>query len=294
MMSMLFSINKNTFKGRPAVGCYTCHRGHQGPVFAPMPAVEVAQPASEPVPPLTLVPAKRIRLARGTPLPTVQQVVAKYAQALGGNAALGSVHTREIVVEQSTGNENAAGTEEEIYEQAPDKFLIVRHNRNRTFRSGYDGKQGWVATPRGPMPLETMDALTLMRDTQINPAAALASYTMKRLRAMAQIGSQKTYVVTAQAPDGETEQLYFDTQSGLLLRRVFIYRTIFGPLLYEADYSNYQKEGDVLIPLRTEWWAGGSGFTETVKSVKTNVPISDAEFQPPPKPPARNGARGRR
>ena len=144
------------------------------------------------------------------------------------------------------------------------------------------------------MPLSGMDALTPLRDAQIDPAAALAGYTMKRLRGMAQIGNQKTYLVTAQAPDGESEQLYFDAQSGLLLRRVFIYRTIFGPLLYEADYSNYQKEGDVLIPLHTEWWAGGSGFTETVKSVKTNVPISDAEFQPPPKPPARNGARGRR
>jgi hypothetical protein len=293
MMSMLFSVNKNTFKGRPAIGCYTCHRGRHSPVFAPMPAVEVAQPAAEPVPPMTLVAAKQIKPVPGTALPAVDRVLAKYADALGGQAALGGVRTRELVLERTQGNANAPGTEEEIYEKAPDKFLIVTHNRNNTFRTGFNGKQGWVATPRGPMPLETMDALTPMRDAQIDPAAALAGYTRKRLRAMARIGGQTAYLVTAQAPDGENEQLYFDAKSGLLLRRVFIYRTIFGPLLYQADYSDYQKEGDVLVPLHIEWWAGGSGYTETVKSVKTNVPISDAEFQPPPKPAGRGGA-GRR
>ena len=294
MMSMLFSINKNTFKGQPVIGCYTCHRGSEHPVFAPMPAVEIAQPAAEPVPPKTLVQAKRIRLAPGTPLPTVQQVLAKYARALGGSEALAGVQTREISIEETTGKANAPATEVDIYEKAPNKFLMLTHVRKRTMRSGYDGKQGWVATPRGPMPLSGMDAQTPMRDAQIDPAEALAGYTMKKLRGMAQIGDQETYLMTAQAPDGEPEQLYFDTKSGLLVRRVFVYRTIFGLLLYEADYSNYQEEGGVLMPLQTEWWAGGSGFTETVKSVKTNVPISNAIFQPPPKSPARNGASPRR
>ena len=294
MMSMLFSINKNTFKGHPVIGCYTCHRGSEHPVFAPMPAVEAAQPAGAQAPPMTMVPAKQIRLAKGTPLPTVEQVLAKYAQALGGSEALASVRTREISIEQTTGKANAPATEVEIYEKAPNKFLMLTHGRRRTMRSGYDGTQGWVATPRGPMPLSGMDAQTPMSDAQIDPAGALAGYTMKKLRGMAQIGDQKTYVMNAQTPDGEPAQLYFDAHSGLLVRRVFIYRTIFGPLMYEADYSNYQKDGGVLMPLRTEWWAGGSEFTETVKSVKTNVPISDARFQPPPKPPARNGASGRR
>jgi hypothetical protein len=183
--------------------------------------------------------------------------------------------------------------QEEIDEGTPNKFVTLTHVRNFTIRSGYDGKQGWVATPRGARPLDPMDALVPSRDAQIDPAAALAGYQAMRLKSMAQIGDQKAYVVTGTAPDGEAERLYFDTQSGLLLRRVFIYRTIFGLLLYQADYSEYRKTGGVEMPFRTEWWAGGSGFEETVQSVKTNAPIADSEFLAPPKEAgaARHGER---
>lgn len=293
MMSMLFRVNKESFRNHSVVSCYTCHRGHQGPVFAPMPAVEVAQPAAEPVPAMTLVQAKRIKLAPGTKLPTVEQVLAKYAQALGGKAALAQVHTRQVVVLRSGENAKAPPAQEQIDEGAPNKFLTLRHVRNFTVRSGYDGKQGWVATPRGARPLDPMDALVPTRDAQIDPAAALAGYQAKSLKSMAQIGNRKAYVVSGTAPDGEVERLYFDTQSGLLLRRVFIYRTIFGPLLYQADYSEYRKTGGVEMPFRTEWWAGGNGFTETVQSVKTNASIASSEFMPPPKKAgaARRGGR---
>ena len=66
MMQMVLDLNKNSFKGQPEITCYTCHRGSPNAVGVPMlPLAE--QPAE-------------VKVA----LPSVDQVLAKYVEALGG------------------------------------------------------------------------------------------------------------------------------------------------------------------------------------------------------------------
>ena len=279
MMQMLFAINKDNFNGRPAVSCYTCHQGHHEPLPAPLP-METAAPASMAAPPLMLR-AEPFEPPAGTPIPTLDQILAKYADALGGQQALAGVHSRVLEIQRSGGRENEHPMTETVYEKSPNKALIVGRFHQFTFRVGYNGTEVWEGSPRGARTLHGMEALLLPREAVLDPVEALDSYTGKRLVAMAKIGDQEAYVVTGLAPDGQTERFFFDTSSGLLLRRMIVYRTIFGPLLFEADYSDYRKENGVAIPFKTQWWAGARGWTDIVESVKTNVPIEDSEFEPP-------------
>lgn len=288
MMRMLLAIDKDNFRGHTVVSCYTCHAGYHRPVPAPMPNGAV-EPAPEPGP--VMPRSKRIRLTRGAPVPTVDQILASYEKALGGKQALAKTKSRVLEVERSTGNNRPPSTEK-IYEGTSNKMLIVAHYRGRTYRTGNNGTKVWEGSPFGARTLWGLDAVVPSREAQLDPLEAIERCTAKRVVAMAQIGNRKAYVVGARAPDGIREQLFFDTSNGLLIRRLMIYRTIFGPLFFEADYSQYRKKDGVKIPYKTVWWDGGMGWTETVKSAKTNVPVNEAEFQPPA--PGRGGARGKR
>jgi hypothetical protein len=286
MMTMLFAIDKDNFNGRTEVSCYTCHQGHERPIGAPLPA-EAAETASAAAP---LMPrAKPIQPPPGTKVLTLDQILANYAEALGGKQALDGVTSRVIDAERTGEQQDRPPIAQEIYEGSPNKLLIVTHFGQRTFRTGYNGTEVWQGSPRGARSLYGMEALLPPREAELNPVASLEQYKGMRLVAMAQIGDRQAWVVTGRAPDGTPERLFFDTKTGLLVRRMIVYRTIFGPLLFQADYSQYRKQGGVAIPYRTDWWAGGRGWTETVKSVKTNVPIKTAEFEPPAKGLATSG-----
>jgi hypothetical protein len=278
MMTMLFAIDKENFRGRTQVSCYTCHGGHHEPLPAPMPADTAAAPQAAA---LVMARAKPFQPPAGTPIPTVAQILAKYADALGGNAALAKLSTRVLEVERSGDGDRPPSTVQ-VYLKAPNKLLMVTQMRQRSFDSGYDGSKVWASFGRRVREVEGMEALLPPREAQIDPVASLQSYKGLRLvPTMAQIGDKKAFVVSGRAPDGNAERFFFDVDSGLLLRRMVVYPTIFGRLLFQADYSGYRKAGGVAIPYKTEWWAGGRSWTDTVKSVKTNVPVADARFEPP-------------
>ena len=84
MITMTQAINSDSFAGQARVGCDTCHRGATLPIVVP--SVQ---------PPLRTGdytwPVEHGEPA--TPLPTADQILAAYEQALGGRDALSAVRT---------------------------------------------------------------------------------------------------------------------------------------------------------------------------------------------------------
>ncbi len=87
MIKMVQSINKANFRGNPAVGCFTCHRGNEHPVRVPQ--LPIAAPTPHTAEPTTAAAPKE------TP-PTADQILAKYVEALGGSAAIEKLKTRTM------------------------------------------------------------------------------------------------------------------------------------------------------------------------------------------------------
>ena len=85
-----------------------------------------------------------------------------------------------------------------------------------------------------------------------------------------------------------TIKLYFDKQSGLLMRQVRFADTIIGRVPIQVDYSDYRDVAGagVKLPFHviTTWTDGRSDVLLT--SAQTNVAIDAAKFnQPPPSVP---------
>jgi hypothetical protein len=77
------------------------------------------------------------------------------------------------------------------------------------------------------------------------------------------------------------ETLYFDAQSGLLVRRVTVLRTALGGIPQQYDYSDWREVKGVKIPFTTKVSTTDNIQTRTVTEVKFNVPMNDATFTAP-------------
>jgi len=87
--------------------------------------------------------------------------------------------------------------------------------------------------------------------------------------------------------EGKTPlRLYFDEQSGLLVRLVRYGETPLGRLPTQIDYADYREAGGVRIPFRWTLARPSGRFTIQLSEVKQNVPVDDAKFARPPAPPA--------
>ncbi|MGH9865545.1 MAG: c-type cytochrome, partial [Candidatus Acidiferrales bacterium] len=271
MMTMLFAINKDNFDGRSEVSCYTCHQGHH-------------QPMAIPALPATATESQFIRPAPGAAaaaLPSADAVLDKYAQAIGSEEALNKVSSRALHLDENDSDGKSYSIE--AYEKAPNKMYEVTTLPEGPVTAGFDGTRAWVASDRGTRDAESGDAVVLRREAEVNPVAALKGYADKRVRGQAKIGDATTYVLQAKAPDGIIELLFFDAQSGLLVRRSIRDRTIFGSLPIEADYSDYRDVDGVKVPYKTVWSTTGQSSTYTVKDIKDNVPVDDSKFESPAK-----------
>jgi photosynthetic reaction center cytochrome c subunit len=268
MMTMLFAINNNNFGGRPEVSCFTCHQGHHEPMGTPALPAEAVEPQFSPL------------AAQGAP--TVDAILAKFAQAKGGEDALQKINTRVIQLDETRNGQTSSIT---AYQKAPGEMYSVINGPQGNVTTFTDGMHAWVTTSQGSFEANGFDAIVLGSEAQMDPIAVLQNFKNKRLRGQAKIGDAMTYVVQATNPAGLAEFLFFDQQSGLLVRRSIRDRTIFGVLPVEADYSDFRPTDGVNIPYKIAWYTNGQTETFDVKDVKDNAPVDDSKFAPPQQKP---------
>jgi hypothetical protein len=276
MIKMVQGINKGSFKGNPAIGCFTCHRGSehparvpQLPIAAPTPFAETAETAPKETP------------------PTADQVLAKYTEALGGTAVIEKLKSRSMKGTWLTSDGMTLGYE--VYQSAPDKlFTILNTPKQGVFERGFDGKTAWEKSNRGVRDLEGTQLFylkrypDLFRDIKLQGQFSRISYGGKE-----KIAGKDVYVLRGVGVDGKGERLYFDAQTGLLVRRITSTTTMVGLIPEQVDYEDYREVDGMKLPFTIRitaidsFWSSTRKFTE----IKLNVPVDETKFNKPPVPP---------
>ncbi len=100
---------------------------------------------------------------------------------------------------------------------------------------------------------------------------------------MNKINDRDVYLIRAVTQTGGRERLYFDKQSGLLVRRFASSPTIVGAFPFQVDYSDYKVFDGVQTPLVIQWSIPGRVWSRKITEVKQNTAIDDAKFNPPTK-----------
>ena len=285
MVQMVQTINKDNFGGRQVVTCWTCHRGRDRPVMTPTLDTVYGEPTLEFDDVLT--PAKGV--------PTVDELLGKYMQAIGGEANVGRVRSF-VATGKSVGYRGfGGGGIVEVSAQAPDKRATHINfpeypDRGLSVRT-YDGRTGWIATPLAVVPKyelggserdgARLDAMLAF------PSQIKQALTDLRVGPPSTIDDKDMNVLQGNGPNGTLATLYFDDKTNLLVRMVRHGRSPIGRVPTQVDYSDYRDVGGIKFPFRwTFAWLDGRDNFEFA-DVKMNVPIDAARFGEPNLPAAR-------
>jgi len=276
MMQMQMSINKDNFKGRPQVTCYSCHRGANEPVGTPIISDEEPKPAAAAASPGTD--------ANAAPKVTADQLLDKFVQALGGAEAIQKVTSR---VEKGTIGIGGRQFPIEVFAKAPDKRISIVQTPNGQSITAFDGHAGWLGNtgrPTRDMSAAENEAARLNADFYF---AAHVKQVLRELRVgrPEKIGDRTANVLLGRREGQPPVKLYFDPDSGLLVRLVRYTETPLGRNPAQIDFADYRDSGGVKIPFRWTLAQPNGRFTIQVEQVQQNVPIDDAKFAKPPAPP---------
>jgi len=278
MIQMMMAINKDSFDGHREVTCYSCHRGATDPVSTPIISAEEERPEPEGGSGPGMNPAS------GAPAgPTADQLLAGYVQAVGGAEALQKISSR---VEKGTISFGERKIAVEVFAKAPDKRLTVTHSPNGDSMTAFDGHVGWLGgMGRPPREMTAAEAEAFKLDADFYfPVHLKQVFTQFRVRPPEKVEEHEAYLVLGLRQGQPPVRLYFDEQTGLLVRLVRYAETALGRLPTQIDYADYRDADGVKLPFRWTLARPGGRFTIQVDQVQQNVAIDDAKFAEPPAP----------
>jgi len=283
MIEMVASINRTNFSGVQMVTCYTCHHGRERPVTSiPLdrvyagPEEEFDDVAPSPLP--------------NTGIPTAQAIVDKYITALGGAQRLNSI-TSFVATGAAEGYGGFGGNAVfAMYAKSPNQKTIEinypDHPDRGLSRWAFDGKTGWIRTPRALFPDYELVGGELdgarLEAQMAFPGQIRTALTNLRVGNRRSIANKDYFVVQGNGPRQLLATLYFDTETGLLRRLVRMVPSPVGRVSVQLDYADYRDVSGVKFPFEIQFsWLDGR-YTAKIKDVKTNVAIDAAKFAKPP------------
>jgi photosynthetic reaction center cytochrome c subunit len=298
MVEMVSTLNRTNFGGRQLVSCWTCHRGRDRPGVTPAMETVYGAPNSE--------VDDVLNPSRGQL--SADQILDKYIQALGGAQRLAGV-TSYIGKGRSVGFGGFGGEGQvQVFAKAPDQRAMVivfkdDPGRGDVTRS-FDGRTGWLRTPLTVLgeyelsgseldgakldaqlsfPGQIKQALTNLRvgfPTTISDLPTPSGQTAAQ--AIVMFGQDRdVQVVQGTGPRGMLVTLYFDKESGLLLRMVRYGSSPIGRMPTQLEFADYRDVGGIKVPFRMTFaWLDGRDAIQ-LTDVQTNVPIDATKFGRP-------------
>ncbi len=267
MIELTYRLNALSFGGKQAVTCYTCHRGQLHPSSAPPVLFGYVKESS----PVAL-------------LPTPDEVLNRYTQALGGEAALSKISTR--LRKGRFQNSRGGDCPLELYEKLPGKYLSVMVGYRRPGVSVYRGirdNEGWTMDDRGVQALSLQDTARERRDWAFLGTPRLKEiYDRLTVKAREKLGGREVFRVEGEISGFPAEQLFFDANNGLLLRRVVFLNNPLGPYPEETDFDDYREVDGVKLPFLVTRARSDYRAIRKIEEVAHNISIPDEKLNPVP------------
>jgi photosynthetic reaction center cytochrome c subunit len=269
MITMMTQINADSFKSEREVTCYTCHRGSVHPLGVPILS------ADNPTTP----PAPEEESATAAALPSAQAILDKYLAAVGGAAVLQKIKTRV-----QTGNIEVTGKKYpiEIYSQAPDNRVSISHLPSGPSVTAFNGEAGWLSTPNGIRRMSSAEQQAARIDAELYfPLQLPRMYQEFEVSSGELINGKATYLVSAKGKGAPGLRLYFNQESGLLVRLIRFAETPLGRNPTEIDYADFRVADGVKLSYRWTLARPNGRFTIQIDAVKQNVPLDKGQFVTP-------------
>lgn len=219
----------------------------------------------------------------GGALPSVDQLLDKYVQALGGKAAVQKVTSMAMKGTFEVPAFGASGTIER-YTKAPNKFvIIVEIGGFGTVQQGFNGTAGWAQDPQNGMRdlsgkelAQTKLGADIYRDIKLKEL-----YPKMVVVGKDKVADRDVYVIEATPVDAGPEKMYFDAQTGLIVRTDQTAYNAGEEVATQTFLEDYKEVDGLKIPTTIRQTNPNISFTMKFSDVKSNVPVEDAKFNKP-------------
>jgi Photosynthetic reaction centre cytochrome C subunit len=276
MILMMRGINQSYFGGKRIVTCYSCHRNGNAPIETP----NLAEVYGTPPPP------DPVEIEQVPNSPSADQLLDKYLQARGGTQRL-TGFTSFVGKGTYQGYGESEKSPIDIFVKAPDQLCTIIHRAAGDSVTSFDGRSGWIASPAANSPI-TMIAMTggdldgaKVDANLFFPAQIKQALSKWRVGFPTAIDDRDAQVIEGTTARNVPIKLYFDPESGLLVRQVRYIDTAVGFNPTQIDYSDYREVSGIKVPFRwTVTWLDGRSTYELTE-LRPNVPIEAAKFAKP-------------
>ena len=208
-------------------------------------------------------------------LPSIESVLKKYIDSLGGKEAIEGIRTRRLSGELTHDfpGENPSKTvlPAEVIAAAPDKWRLILKTSGGVQQMGFDGERGWTQDADRIL-IDSRQARSRLAYLFCPKAALRLEGYFSPLSVDRQVNSEggAEYAVKTRDSGGNDLTLYFDVQSGLLIR-----------LGENISVKEYRREAGVHHPINIAVaWRGGTS-TYVFKDVAANIAFDDGLFAIP-------------
>jgi outer membrane lipoprotein-sorting protein len=221
---------------------------------------------------------------------TVDQIVDKHVQALGGADKLKAIKSM-----QASGNASLMGGQIEapitLAMKRPSKIRMEMSVQGKLFVRAYDGETAWTINPFAggddPQRLADNEAKDVRDNSDMD--GALVDYKAKgskvELLGKEDVEGTPAYKLKITKKSGNTETDYLNAKTYLPIKTVAKVTQMGEEIEVESYPSNFKQVNGVLIPHSIEQKTGGKTLMSmTIEKIEANPPLDDSQFKFPEKP----------
>jgi Zn-dependent M28 family amino/carboxypeptidase len=211
----------------------------------------------------------------GANVTSIDQILDKYVQAIGGVAAIKAITSRVMRGTITAPAYKITGTVE-VYAKAPNKLLTeIKAPILGTTRTGFDGAVAWEEESGE---VKEVPGFTKRDADFYLPLKIRDLYPKMEFKGTEKVGTTEAYRLDAPR-GGNPKRWYFAAGTGLLIHTEV--RDGQGKLVSSEDFEDYRPVDGIKIPFTTHQLDDGLETVTNLTEVRHNVPIDDAKFRRP-------------
>ena len=216
-------------------------------------------------------------------LPSVKDVLVKSVEAVGGQEAWSHTTSRRVKGVYQT-EDSSTFFAIEILQKSPNKSLMkLTFPNGLVLREVSDGQTAWVEDWKGGYHAYTGAALAVRlkeADLLVNLKTILSAAGGK-VSGPEKVGAHTVYVVEYATVKNLVSRMYFDVESGYLVRTEDVYTTPEGPYVVKLDLDDYRDVEGLKFPFRMKRTEKGAVMNIRITQVMVNPAIDDSIFLKP-------------
>lgn len=252
MIRMVREMNARYFDGATRVTCNSCHNGTLSPAAVPNLDVKHWEESAMPE----------------APLPDAEALIAGYRKAIGLDGIAGARAERVVYTTTKYRFQQPPTTSEtELTSAGPDRAHITTRNGEQKLEQIRNGNDGWQNDGKGWNTMNSFARADAAREAAIfDGVSLLRSIAEPKTVRADEVDGRKAFVVEARDDEGRV-WLYFDAQSGLLVRERMFFEGFFADGCWDIEPDGYRRIGKMTLPYEVRILnPGGNGLT--VRKVK--------------------------